>query len=246
MPTQITILSLNATLATGPSAIHPVLLRDAQTAVLVDAGLPDTRPQLLSALESEGGVAPSNLTHIVLTHADMDHVGGLTALSRQCPTAEILCHEREKPYVQADVPPLRLAQMEGNLAHTPEPLRTQMEALVANLRANYKKLGVRVTKSIDEGEALLPCGAEVVYTPGHTPGHICLYLKESRTLIAGDALFAEGGVLSASPERLAWDTEEYKRSLRKLAGYDIETVICYHGGAYDKDVNQRLKEIAGE
>ena len=29
-------------------------------------------------------------------------------------------------------------------------------------------------------------------------------------------------------------------------GYDIETVICYHGGIYDKDVNKRITEIAGE
>jgi glyoxylase-like metal-dependent hydrolase (beta-lactamase superfamily II) len=242
MSTHLTVFKLSATLSTGPSVIHPVLLRNASSAVLVDAGLPDTMDQLTAALEA-ADVAPSRLTHIVLTHADMDHVGGLAALVKLCPDVNVLCHEMEKPYVQTDVPPLRLVQMEGGLERTQEPLRSQMTALVERLRANYKKLGVRVSKTIKEGETL--CGAVAVYTPGHTPGHICLYLPESRTLIAGDALFAEGGVLAAAPERLAWNIEEYRASLAKLAGYDIETVICYHGGVYDVDVNQRIKEIAG-
>ena len=41
-------------------------------------------------------------------------------------------------------------------------------------------------------------GVEIVSTPGHTEGHICLYLYEFKTLIAGDALFVQDGELVIS------------------------------------------------
>jgi len=36
------------------------------------------------------------------------------------------------------------------------------------------------------------------------------------------------------------------KSLKKLTEYDIETVICYHGGLYNRDVNQRISELSKE
>lgn len=40
------------------------------------------------------------------------------------------------------------------------------------------------------------------------------------------------------------DMDAAKKSLQKLAKYDIETVICYHGGIFDRGVNQRIQELA--
>jgi glyoxylase-like metal-dependent hydrolase (beta-lactamase superfamily II) len=240
MPAKLSVLSIQP--SDAPFTMHPVLLHDDTHAVLADAGLPGMLPQIAQAMEAVG-VPLSRLTHIVITHADMDHVGSLAALAKACPGAQILCHEKEKPYVQAEVLPLRLEQMEAELASMKGPERAGMEERVRSLRANYKNLGVQVTKTVEDREAL-PCGAQVIYTPGHTPGHICLYLKEGRTLIAGDALNVTDGLLVASPVRLAWNLEQYKASLIKLAGYDIETVVCYHGGIFNQNVNQRMKEIA--
>jgi glyoxylase-like metal-dependent hydrolase (beta-lactamase superfamily II) len=134
--------------------------------------------------------------------------------------------------------------MEGSLHTLTGERLEQMTGLVQSLKANYKNLKADVTKTVDDGE-VLPCGAEVVYTPGHTPGHICLYLKESHTLISGDALNVTNGLLLPAPERLSFDMEASKASLQKLTGFDIETVVCYHGGMYSENVNQRIKELAG-
>jgi glyoxylase-like metal-dependent hydrolase (beta-lactamase superfamily II) len=42
----------------------------------------------------------------------------------------------------------------------------------------------------------------------------------------------------------AYDMETAMKSLKKLTQYDIETVICYHGGVYRDDANTRLAELA--
>jgi glyoxylase-like metal-dependent hydrolase (beta-lactamase superfamily II) len=221
-----------------------VLLRDESNALLIDAGMPESADRILSGM-AEVGVLPERLTHIIITHADLDHVSGLKAILNACPNALVYCHEKERPYVQGDVPPLRLTALEAGLKNLTGEMMTQMTALAQNLRANYKNLSVQVTGTLKEGETLLPCGARVIETPGHTPGHICVYAADSRTLIAGDLLNAESGQLEPSPLRLAWNQEELVKSIAKLAQYDISAVVCYHGGVYDRNVNQRIREIAG-
>jgi glyoxylase-like metal-dependent hydrolase (beta-lactamase superfamily II) len=241
---HLDVLSFQTTLANGPGTIYPSLLHDDTNALLIDTGLPGLAGEIAAAMEALG-VPLARLTHIVLTHADMDHVGSLSQLLALCPQGvQVLCHEREKPYVQCDVPPLRLAQLEASLDKLTGAMKEQMTALAQNLRANYKNLRAEVTKTVEDCE-MLPCGAQVVETPGHTPGHICLYLKESKTLIAGDALNVEGWALLPAPDRLAYDLSFQKASLKKLAGLDIEKVVCFHGGEYSQNVNQRMKEIAG-
>ncbi len=87
-------------------------------------------------------------------------------------------------------------------------------------------------------------GITVIHTPGHTLGHICLYLSESKTLIAGDALVAEEGMLAASPPSLNYDAALSKQSLKKLARFEIESVICYHGGFIQDHPAQRIAALA--
>jgi glyoxylase-like metal-dependent hydrolase (beta-lactamase superfamily II) len=242
-PAKLSVLAINATLNNGQDIIHPVVLSDDTDAILVDTGLPGLTDQFTAALEA-AGVPLERLTHIILTHSDTDHIGSLAKLLALCPTKpQVLCHTAEKPYVQCDLPPIRLEQMESSLNKLSGERLEQMTALVQSLKANYKNLSAAVTKTVEDRE-LLPCGIEVVYTPGHTPGHISLYLRDSKTLIAGDALNVTNGLLLPAPDYFTFDKAATKASLQKLAGYDIETVVCYHGGVYSDNVNQRIKELA--
>ena len=157
----------------------------------------------------------------------------------------ILAHEKEKPYIEAELPPIRMTQMESQLKALPEGRRQQMAELYNNLKANYKKLKANVDATVKDGEVLPYCGGiTVIYTPGHTPGHISLYHMRSKTLIAGDMLNIEGGLLVHAPWFTCLDKEQYNKSLKKLTLYDIETVICYHGGIYRDNSNKRIGELA--
>ena len=133
--------------------------------------------------------------------------------------------------------------MAKRLASLPAEQRQQMEKVIAasqNVKAN-------VDQTVEDGEVLPYCGGmTVIFTPGHTLGHICLYLNQSKTLITGDDLnVIEGQLVGPRPEH-ASDIVSAKKSLEKLARYDIETVICYHGGVYRGEIKQRLLELVKE
>ncbi|MHB1418401.1 MAG: MBL fold metallo-hydrolase [Bacillota bacterium] len=167
-----------------------------------------------------------------------DHLGGLPSILKELPgNVQVLAHEEEKPYIQGEKQPTKLAQLEARLYSLPD----EMKMLYQKLKAGYKNCMVNVDKTLIE----LPyCGGiQVIFTPGHTPGHICLYLKQSKILIAGDILFVEDGMLVKPPEFTNFDLDLSSRSLKKLTEYDIETVVCYHGGLYQDNTNQRIADL---
>ena len=69
------------------------------------------------------------------------------------------------------------------------------------------------------------------------------YLKESKTLISGDAVVVEGDSLVIANPQYTLDLEAAKASVKKLLTYDIDKIICYHGGIYTKDIKRELARI---
>ncbi len=115
------------------------------------------------------------------------------------------------------------------------------------LRADFEKNRVAINETLTDGQELPYLGGIIViHMPGHTPGHICLYVKQYKLFIAGDILCVYEGRLCEQAERVNDDSKAYKKSMEKLMGYDIETVICYHGGIWCEDVNKHITEILGE
>jgi glyoxylase-like metal-dependent hydrolase (beta-lactamase superfamily II) len=70
-----------------------------------------------------------------------------------------------------------------------------------------------------------------------------LYLHEFKTLISGDALFLQDGELVISLPMFTFDMEQAKQSVKKLLDYDINKVLCYHGGVYEGNIKEALKRI---
>ena len=106
---------------------------------------------------------------------------------------------------------------------------------------------VAVDERVENGTRLdLAGGTRAVFTPGHTPGHISLYLEGSKILIAGDALTAEGGYLNGPNPRATLDMSTAIRSTQRLADLDIDTIVCYHGGVVSEDANGQLRRVLRE
>jgi glyoxylase-like metal-dependent hydrolase (beta-lactamase superfamily II) len=243
----VEMLELAATLMDGPGTLYPALIWDRQDAVLVDAGLPNMAAQFLEAM-ARASISVEKLTRIIITHHDLDHVGSLGELLQKARhPIEVLAHADEVPYVQGERPPIKMTpklieQMQEQMKGMPEERRQAMRATMEGMKSQK----VKVDRTLGDGELLPYCGGiQVIHTPGHTPGHICLYLKKSKTLIAGDALFVEGGNLGPAPSFINADTPLALASLKKLAACDIANVIAYHGGLFRNDPNRRIAEIAG-
>ena len=102
-----------------------------------------------------------------------------------------------------------------------------------------KKTGIVVDTLLKDGDMLPYCGGiKVIHIPGHTRGNISLFLKEKKTIIAGDSLKTEEGKLIPPPEMYCEDTEMARKELRRLLNLDFEKILVSHGN----DVYDRGKE----
>jgi glyoxylase-like metal-dependent hydrolase (beta-lactamase superfamily II) len=199
---------------------------------LVDAGLPD-QTEVISAALGEAGIGVSDLSRIIFTHQDLDHVGSGAVLARQS-GARVMAHSAEAPYIDGRLRPLK---------PTPEMLeqRPHMREVLERLEP------VGVDEQLENDARLeLAGGTQVIFTPGHTPGHISLYLERSKTLIAGDALTAEAGHLNGPYPLATPDMRTAIESIRRLADLDVDTIICYHGGVVSEDANGQLRRVIQE
>ncbi|MFD0674427.1 MBL fold metallo-hydrolase [Cohnella sp. GCM10027633] len=220
--------------------ITPILLQDESEMILVDCGYPDFIP-LLEEAASRHDVTLDSVTRLIVTHHDMDHIGSLAALKRTYPHIEIIAHELEAPYIEGAKKSLRLEQAESTINALPVEAKPHAEQFIRFLQSIEP---VAVDRTVSNGERLPWCdGIEIVLTPGHMPGHISLYLPATKTLIAADAVVIEEGKLAIANPQYTLDLDEAIRSVRRLLDYDIEQLICYHGGLYQGDVKQALQQL---
>lgn len=213
------------------SALNLSLIVDAtQGPTLVDTGLPRQLDAINSAL-AEANLQVADLKRIILTHQDIDHVGSLHDLV-QASGVRVLASATETPYIDG--------------ADTPRFLRPEILAQRPQLRPLAETFRfTAVDEQLDDGAQLdLAGGVWVIATPGHTPGHISLYLKATKTLITGDALTASDGQLQGPNQGATPDWAQAVQSVQKLATLDVQTIVCYHGGVVQDDANGQLQRVA--
>ncbi|MEA2228509.1 MAG: hydroxyacylglutathione hydrolase [Solirubrobacteraceae bacterium] len=145
----------------GPVQENTYLVRrdDADRAVLIDPG---DEPELLLGAVEQLGVT---LEAILLTHTHFDHIGAVAPVARAT-GAPVYCPKLEVE-VLADV-----------MAHVPWEGFGPFESYDAD-------------ETVEGGERLKLAGfdIDVVFTPGHSPGHVTYAIEDAQALLAGDVLF---------------------------------------------------------
>lgn len=212
---------------------HASLILDAANGpALIDTGLPGQHEVVATALAG-AGVGVADLTRIILTHQDIDHIGSLHGLA-EASGARVLAGADEVQYIDGTQPARFM---------TPEALEKhpQLRPVASMFQATH------VDEALDDGALIdLAGGVRVVFSPGHTPGHICLFHEPSRTLIAGDALTAQDGQLHGPNPGATLDMAQASQSVQKLAALGPQAIICYHGGVVDADAGAQLRRVAQE
>ena len=162
------VLRLHYSMDGAEQVLCPVVLFGAEDTVLVDCGYPDSLEQLEEALRA-CGVEARDLTKLVLTHQDDDHMGAAAALKAKYPALQVLASPEEAPYIEGRKKNLRLQQAEALQDLLPEERKTWGERFCRRLRLLQ---GVPVDGLIREGDIFdWGGGCRVLATPGHTPGH---------------------------------------------------------------------------
>jgi len=185
--------------------------------VLVDTGTGLFFPQIRENLINLG-IDPKKIKLIVNTHCHFDHVGGDKSFRDLC-NAEIAIHESDARALEEGDNDLTLATMFGK----------KMKSITVDRRL----------KERDKIKTSNFC-FEVIHTPGHTPGSICLYESKKKILISGDTLFSDGIGRSDLP---GGDSDLLRESLKKLSKLKITYLLPGHGMPKTGGVNFLLKQI---
>lgn len=226
------------------------LIRDHDGYVLFDCGadVSECVEALSGQLQTLG--VPLDAVHtLILSHGHGDH-GGQTNRIRSLTGARVVLHERETPFI--GYPNVR----EGDLQQLidwlqrygyPEPdIQALVEIAAVGERGNRRDETIEPDQELTGGE-ILDIGRyrwEVLWTPGHTPGHICLLERRQSILLCGDHILdIVTPNVSLHPLLPENPLPAYLDSLRDFAGQSIEQVLPGHGNRI-ADLPARTAEIA--
>jgi len=149
-------------LPVGPLQCNCSVIGDESTreAMVIDPG--DNIDQILGLIKKHN----LQVKQIVITHAHIDHVGGAAKL-RAATGAPVLLN-------QNDYALLKMLDVQAAWIRMPNPGKVEIDSNIGQ------------ADSIKAGQI----EGQVLHTPGHTEGSVCLYFPAERKLIAGDTLFA--------------------------------------------------------
>jgi glyoxylase-like metal-dependent hydrolase (beta-lactamase superfamily II) len=226
---RVIILTINASFNGFEQTIYPTVLCDNKNIILVDCGYMGTLPLLEEEL-SKHNISLIQLTGIVLTHHDHDHMGTAAEIKRYNPNVKIYASKEEAPYIEASKKPLRLIQAEELQAKLPPNQQEFGKAFCAMLS---RLEPVKVDEFLEDEENKDWCnGCTIIATPGHTPGHISLFIEDDSLIITGDAFALNNGLpVIANPE-FTLDIKEATSSMQQLLDIEAKAYYCYHGGVY--------------
>lgn len=102
---------------------------------------------------------------------------------------------------------------------------------------------LRPLKAVGDNDEVF--GLRVIATPGHTPGHICVFDPAGSLLIPGDAMNNIGNKLAGPNPQYTADMAQAHQSLKKLAKLAFERAFFGHGEPIDKGASQAIAKLAG-
>jgi glyoxylase-like metal-dependent hydrolase (beta-lactamase superfamily II) len=229
------------------SHLNSYLIQGTSGWMLIDTGwdTPDAYRTMLDALAGLK-LGLSDIGTIVLTHSHPDHFGMAGKIKQQSPGTKILIHRWEADIIESRYMKPFNPQAENYAMfqkHGVPP--AELELLGASMPVLPMVTAALPDRVLYGGESL-DTGVyelEVIWTPGHSPGHICLFEPKNRLLFCGDHLLPTitpnvGFNLLSGDNPLG----DYFCALRKLQNLAVSRVYPGHEYSY-ADMRGRIQAI---
>lgn len=211
--------------------VNWTLISDSSGVVLIDAGFPGNRDDVLTSLTALG-FGPADVRAILLTHAHIDHFGTAIWFAKTHGTP-VYCHAREVGHAKREY--LEQASPAALMTQAWRPSWLSWSLQIAAKGALVRE-GIPTSRALTADiAATLPGQPVALPTPGHTSGH-CSYVI-GRVLVAGDALVTGHPLLPRSgpqllPSLFNHSDADCVRSLSVLADTGTNIVIPGHGDVW--------------
>ena len=184
-----------------------------EVVAIIDSG-PGQNFKIVKQNLSELKIKPGDVKLVIDTHCHFDHAGGNSDFVKS--GAEVAIHELEADLLREGDQDVT---MSGFFDERLEPINVAR--------------GLRAGDHIRLGELAL----EVVHTPGHTLGSICLYESKRRMLFSGDTVFYDGVGRTDLP---TGSSDALLRSIRNLAELKVDKLYPGHGPFAEKDAHELI------
>ncbi len=225
--------------------VHAYVIETSDGWVMIDGGFPsrEALDHLQNGLRQLCG-GPENVSAVIVTHYHPDHSGLAGWLEDN--GAEVILHERDSlPLERMNTDaPMESAYFEGH------PFREIAEATGfswESMRSQFRQVDftIKAPRLVQGGETLTFGGRTVrlIWTPGHTEGHLCVLDVDTNTLFSGDHMLAR-----ITPHVGLWHDgsrsalHEYERSLRLIAELAPARALPAHEQPIE-DVPKRAGQI---
>ena len=211
--------------------VNWTIVADGSGVMLIDAGFPGSRDDVLTSLRSLGFTS-ADVGAILLTHAHIDHLGAAIWFAHTHGTP-VYCHPAEVAHARRDY--LEQASPAALMAQAWRPQWLRWSAQVA-AKGALQRAGIPAARPLTaEIAATLPGRPRALPTPGHTSGH-CSYVVDG-VLVAGDALvtghpLAQRHGPQLLPSVFNHSDDDCTRSLSVLATAGTEILIPGHGDVW--------------
>lgn len=204
------------------------LIKDDDGLTLVDAGLPKHMSQLDELLTRLGSTI-DDIRAILLTHADVDHIGVAERVRRDA-AVPVYVHSVEEKAAKGEPRPL-----------PPQFAANMWRSWLRDTTAAYLRDGALKVEFLETVEPLVggdtldvPGRPTVVHCPGHTPGSVAFHLADRDVVVTGDALVTVSPVTGGrGPQAMPdFDNDDHaiaRDSLDRLAATGAHVVLPGHG-----------------